>query len=74
MPNMYQQLVKESQHLNRRFEKNWSSSLLGLQQNEESYYKMNEAREIRRRREKDAVRHSETEDDPDKPEDDNFIF
>ena len=62
---MYQQLVKESQHLNRRFKKDWSSSLLGLQQNEEPYYTMNEAREIRRRREEDAVRHSESEDDPD---------
>ena len=34
----------------------------GLQQNEEPYYTMNEAREIRRRREEDAVRHSDSED------------
>ena len=73
---MYQQLVAESQHLNRRFKKSWPSSLLGLQQNEEPYYTMNEAREIRRRREEDAVRHSDSEDNPDVLEEDdgNFIF
>ena len=71
---MYQQLVEESRHLNRRFKKSWPSSLLGLQQNEEPYYTIKEAREIRRRREEDAVRRSESKDDPDEPEDENFIF
>ena len=51
-----------------------ASSLLGLQRNEEPYYTMREAREIRRRREEDAIRHSESEDDPDETEDDNVIL
>ena len=60
----------------KRVKKSWPSSLLGLQQNEEPYYTMNEAREIRKRREEDAVRHSDSEDDPDVLEEDdgNFIF
>ena len=72
--DMYRKLVEESQRLNIRFKKNWPSSLLGLQQNEEPYYTMKEARELRRRREEDAVGHLESEEDPDDPDEENFIF
>ena len=37
------------------------------------YYKVKEPKEIIRRREEGAVRHSESKDDPDEPEDDDFI-
>ena len=74
LPDIYQQLVEESQRLNKSFKKNWRSSLLGLQQNKEPYYTMKETRELRRRREEDAVGHLESEEDPDDPDDENFIF
>ena len=35
---------------------------------------MKEAREFRRRREEDAVGHLESEEDPDDPDEENFIF
>ena len=54
LPDIYQELKTESQRLVRRFKKNFLSSLLELQQQEEPCYTMNEAREMRRRRE-DAV-------------------
>ena len=53
---MYQQLVEGSQNENRRFKKNLPSSLFRLQQQEEPYNTMKEARELRRRREDSDTR------------------